>query len=634
MPEKDQLPEKNDDKFPEKIIKSDSSELIDDNPQNKIKQKGIAQGFFSLISLNLFLFIGNIVISLIVPLFLHLPQVGIYREIYQYLPLISVFVLFGMVNTSTKYITMYDSKNEKSKSAAIVYYVLLVNSGIGIVFLILFFEISPQLSLFITGTSQYGNLIRLLSIQFLFIPISVLNQFFIVRFKFKNYLIGNIIGNLLSMSVMIFLLIRTHNITSYFYSAIFGQLFTFIYLLIYVLILYKKPDFSVSFLEILKYSLPLLLNDFLIYIKLYIYNIIFIKFVANITALMALLSYIITFFNALNVTFNSLSGVLTVYYSTILYKKNHEDEYKQTTFQISRLFQIISLFISFGYMVLSPLFIRFVTDIYKYPSLFATGTITSILFGIYFFISTFYYISPTIITIHKKSYPLLLMHGIASVVYLVGYFVFIPSLGMIGIPIALSMGFSSFIILCFLDISWSFKIKKRFDRFFLRKIIIYSIPIILLNIFSFIYLGLIIGTIILSISIVLIFFFMYNITAYRRLHIGFDGKMFKKILIMSVPIILCIPFLYLYCKNDTSKLLINLGIYQFNLAINSVIVNFIVLVISMVYLIIFIRIFHLFKQSDKKLFTQFLGAKFGRIIATVLISKSNRDTHSPNINLQ
>lgn len=609
----------------EKLLEFESNNSNKDDKLNlNSKNKKMAKGYFSLLFLNFFLFSGNIIISLIVPIFLNLEQVGVYKEIFQYFPLVSVFVLFGMVNTSSKFITKYDSTDQKSKSSAVAYYTLILNCVISLVFMILFIIFSQQLSLFLTGSTQYYKYVQLLSIQFLFIPISLLNQFFIIRYKFKHYIIGNIIGNILTVLLMIILLIRTHDISSYFYSAIIGQLFTTIYLVVFVFLKYRNPDFSVSFLELLKYAVPLYFGNILIYFRGYIYNIIFLKLVVNSTAPMGLLSYITTSFSVINSAFNSFNALLIVSYSNILYKEGSEREYTQLTYQLSRIYQILALITSFGFMLLSPIFIRFLTGIYKSPSLYSVGTITSILFGIYFFISTFYYIIPTVIVIHKTSYVLLLINGLATAVYLLGFFIFISHFGMIGIPIALSLGLISYIAIYYIDISWKFSIKKRSVSIGFKKIILYLTPFVFISILSFVLFNLILGVIITCISIFLIFIIIFKTTVQRRLYIGFDKKMFKKVIIISSIIIISIPLLYFYSKNDISKILITIGSFQFYLAINSIIVNLLVLFGSFVYFIIFSRLVHLFNQSDRNLFIKFLGNKIGKILSTLLISKTNK----------
>ena len=160
---------------------------------------------------------------------------------------------------------------------------------------------------------------------------------------------------------------------------------------------------------------------------------------------------------------------------------------------------------------------------------------------------------------YKKSYKIVKIHAISVLIYLVGYFAFIGTLGMIGIPIGLSFGFLSYILLSKYYISKNYKI-------------------------------------------------------------GFDREFFFKMIISSIPIIISIPLLYFFTIGDQSQLIIYFpGDLQFIIPYISVIVNIAVILLALGIFIILSRYISLFSPPDIVLFERLFGTKWGNIILRVFV---------------
>lgn len=540
----------------------DPNELVKDR-ENKINQRLMVKGTVSLTFFNYLIYIGDFIILIFTPIFLDLAEFGVYRWIYQAIPLITTIISFGLKSTAIKFITYYDSKNEQSKSSAIVYLIILITCGLSFLFTTVFMIFSEQISFILTKSIDNSYYVQLMAFILLFIPILVFNQFFIARYKFNIHIIGNFVGNLLRLCFLWFFLFQTRNISSFFYAGLIGQGFTFFFLLINIFRVFKKPTFSISLKEIFKYSLPLYLGTFFTYIKSIFYIQIFNMFVSPEIRdeQMGLLSYVIIFFNLVNMIYNTLNSVITVYYSTIIYEDNAQEEYTKITYQLSKIYIFISFLIGFGFMLISPLVIKILVTLFDYSELYTTGTITMILYGFYFLASTFYYIPPTLLNMYKKSYKIVKIKAFSVMIYLIGYFLFIGTLGMIGIPIGLTSGFLFYILLAKYYISKKFKI-------------------------------------------------------------GFDRVFFFKMMISSIPIIISIPLLYFFTIGDQSLLIIHLvGDLQFTIPYIVVIVNISVILIVLCIFILLSRKITLFSQSDAVLFKKLFGTKWGAIIYRIFVKR-------------
>ncbi|MHA1368803.1 MAG: lipopolysaccharide biosynthesis protein [Promethearchaeota archaeon] len=524
----------------------------------KISKENIAKGSLLITILNYIILFGDIAISFITPAFLSLDEIGLYRSLYNYIPLVSFIIYMGMKNTATKFITRYDNMNDPRKSNAAVFFITLINTSIGLFFMIIFLIFSKQFSYFLKGTEIYADYVKLLAVQFLFVPIMVFNQFFISRYKFRTYFIGNFSGQLLRIILFIFFLFKGYKINSYLYSGIIGQSVIFVYLLASIFIEFKNPNFNISFKEIIKFALPLYLSDFFRYLKSQFYGIIFVKFI-NLDAQFGLLSYIRIIFNAVLIIFNAMNSVLTVYYAKVIYHKNAKVNYTKTTYEFSKIFTMFSFIIGFLFMGMAPIYIKIITTLYDYDSLYSLGAITMILYGFYFILNLFYYIAPTIINIHNKSYKLLEIHGFSVIAYLAGYIIFIRNFGMLGIPISLSLGFTVFILLCYRDI------KK------------------------------------------------------QGYTIGFDKKNLLKILIASIPLIIIIPIEYLFALNDESIFNVNLGFNIFKLPRISLLFNSSLILLCVGVVLFIIRQIHFFTEADRPFLKQIFGKRLSPIILKILI---------------
>ncbi|MHA1748978.1 MAG: hypothetical protein ACTSYF_10115, partial [Promethearchaeota archaeon] len=270
-------------------------------------------------------------------------------------------------------------------------------------------------------------------------------------------------------------------------------------------------------------------------------------------------SYIRIIFNAVLIIFNAMNSVLTVYYAKVIYHKNAKVNYTKTTYEFSKIFTMFSFIIGFLFMGMAPIYIKIITTLYDYDSLYSLGAITMILYGFYFILNLFYYIAPTIINIHNKSYKLLEIHGFSVIAYLAGYIIFIRNFGMLGIPISLSLGFTVFILLCYRDI------KK------------------------------------------------------RGYTIGFDKKNLLKILIASIPLIIIIPIEYLFALNDESIFNVNLGFNIFKLPRISLLFNSSLILLCVGVVLFIIRQIHFFTEADRPFLKQIFGKRLSPIILKILI---------------
>jgi len=274
---------------------------------------------------------------------------------------------------------------------------------------------------------------------------------------------------------------------------------------------------------------------------------------------MGLLYFIKKLFNVIYVSFNSLHSVLAVYYASILYGDNPDKRYKNLTFEISKFYQIFAFLIGFGFMIISPFFIKFITTIYySTEDVYSIGTITMILFGFYLITNLFYYIPPTLINLYEHSKKILLIHFKAIIVYLVSYLILIKYLGMIGIPIGQTIGYLSFIYLNYREISKKYKI-------------------------------------------------------------GFNKKSLIKVILAFLPFMIVIPFLYFFAKNDQYLIEINLKFMILLFPINTFLLTIILGITATLGVLIIIRNIRLFTEIDNVLLNQMFGIKFAKIFSKILI---------------
>jgi len=150
-----------------------------DNPKkNKINVQGIIRGVFSLTTLNYIILFFDVLIVFYASSFqIDLESMGVYNSVLQYVPIISLLVVFGFKNTSNKFITQYDTQNEQNKSAAVVYFITIFNCVIAFLFSGIFLMFPAFFSNLLTQSPDYTQFIELQAINLLFIPIVVFNHF-------------------------------------------------------------------------------------------------------------------------------------------------------------------------------------------------------------------------------------------------------------------------------------------------------------------------------------------------------------------------------------------------------------------------------------------------------------------------
>lgn len=538
----------------------DVLKLAEEKARVTKKSDGLMKGAFSLTSLNYLTLVGDIIVTIYTSIVIeNISEIGIYDALLQYVPLINLIVVFGFKNTANKFIGKYDTAEKYQKSAGVTFSILIFNCGLSIIFASIFLAIPHFFSRILTGNGEYVLYTRLLGISLIFSPILVLNHILIIRYKFKDYMIANLIGNALRLISLVYFLFSLRDISAYFYSTFIGNGFIFFFLIIRFFKIFGKPDFKLPFKEIIKFALPVFLSQVLVYLKQYIYNIIFLLYFQNL-AQMGLLYYIKKIFNIVLVIFNSLHSILTVHYASIIYKENRQEKYYKTTWEISKLFQLISFIIGFLFIMGAPFFNKFITSVYySSEDIFLIGTMTMIFFGVFILLNTFYYIPPTMVNIFDKSTVILKVHAKSSVIYLLSYLILIRFFGMVGIAIGQLIGF--------------------------------------------------------------IFFLIFNVKEIQKeLKIGFDMISFKKIILASIPFVISTIILIIIAKNDVNlwEITLNQRIIAFPWI--TFLYSVILILLSFLTFILLMRKMHVFSETDHNMFLSLFGKKIGKIFVKLLIT--------------
>jgi len=173
---------------------------VDSSENGAISQKyrkRIAQGFVVLTVLNNLTVMGDFFVMLFASTVLTLDKIGLYQLLFQFIPLFTIFINYGFINTSTKFVPYYDSKKDEQKAAAVAYFITILNCIFALIISVIMLLFSRQFSLLLTGTEIFWDYINLIAICLIFVPNATINQLFVVRYKFKPYLVGNLAGNLL-----------------------------------------------------------------------------------------------------------------------------------------------------------------------------------------------------------------------------------------------------------------------------------------------------------------------------------------------------------------------------------------------------------------------------------------------------
>lgn len=538
-----------------------SNSLEENKPKLKPKS-GIMKGAFSLTALNYITFIGDILTTIYTSVVIsNIQEIGIYNALLQYVPIVNLIVVFGLKNTANKFVGMYDTQGELKKSAGVTYSILLFNCTISLLSSCLFLFLPTVFLKIITIDTVYIKYAQLLGLTFLFTPILVLNHLLILRYEFKDYMIANLIGSVLRQVFLVYFLYNLQDISAFFYSTLIGNGFIFLYLLVRILFIYGKPSFRISYSEVIKFAIPIFLSQIFVYLKQYIYNLIFLLYFQDL-AQMGLLYYIVKLFNLVLTLFNSLHSVLTVFYAPIIYKENRNEKYYQVSFEISKLFQLISFLFGMVFITISPFFIRFITEIYSYTGIYSIGTISMFLFGVFIVLNIFYYIPPTLVNLYKDSHRILKVHFFATIVYSGSYFIFIKLFGMPGIPIGQILGFITFLILNTREIR-------------------------------------------------------------KELRIGFDVLSFKKILLSFIPFVVISPILFWIGLKDQKYIPMTLSDRVVHFPLGTLIFTIILISVALLGTIYTMRKLSVFTKTDENLFNSLFGKKFGKLLCLIFIKKGN-----------
>ena len=182
--------------FPPKSSDEVQHDTLQDDRLSKIAEKedldlkeslrykqGLAKGFVTLTVLNNLTVIGDFVVMLFASTVLTLDDIGLYHLLFQIIPLFTLFINYGFVNTSTKFVPYYDSKKEEHKGAAVAYFITLLNCMFAIVIATIMLIFSNKFSILFTQTDDYSHYIKLTAIGLIFVPNATINQLFVVRYK-------------------------------------------------------------------------------------------------------------------------------------------------------------------------------------------------------------------------------------------------------------------------------------------------------------------------------------------------------------------------------------------------------------------------------------------------------------------
>ena len=493
--------------------------------------------------------------------FIRIDDIGIYNVLYQYYPLISLIIFFGMRETVSRFLPIYKFKEGKSEVKGLIYFTIILNSFIAFIFFGLIWSFSNQVSTLVFQTTDYSSLIKLFSLNLIFVPAQIFSLFFSSLYHFKTNFFINLIGNFLNYFTTILFLNIIGTVDSFFYGLLIGESFKFIFFLFKILFLFKIKDLKMHFKEILNYGFFMFLNNITIFIRTNLYNVIFYFFFQN-NAKMGIWFFVNNIISLTRFGYESIRNVLTVYYTPII---NNEDleiskkSYYGVTSQLSRLMPIIGFLILIVFNNFSPIIIKTISFIYNENFHdFIDVMVTFGLYGIFFLIYCLIYLYPTLVHLYKKGHKLLILQLKVIPIYIIAYYFFIRYFGIVGIAISNIIGLSWYFLIIILEIR-------------------------------------------------------------KKYQIGFDFSSLKKVFFAFSPGILSIPVMYYITLKELKSIYLNLGIIGFYFPLYEILIVVGLFSIVLFSIVLLIRKLKIFSSSDSKLFEDFLGKRFGEKLSKILI---------------
>jgi len=411
-------------------------------------------------------------------------EIGTYNLCYQIVLFLYLFIIFGTVHTTQKYVPLFDARGENRKTAGFVHFIAFFTSIFAFSLFGIVLVFKGQLSLFFFSNLQHEKYVMYVAILLLFGPSEVISQFFISRYEFKRFFLPNTITDIFGLVLKVLMLVFLRSIDAYFLTFIITEAMRFTILVIAMLTTFKNPDYSFSKQEIIKYMLPMFVGNILTFLELQVANFLF-YFLFRDLELFGVLSFINFVVQLVLNIFNSWHTVLVSWYAPIIHGENNKERYYEITKKISKIFQFLTVNIGLIFMLVGPLYILVIVRLFEIDQLYLQGAFCLLAYGIQFMLTMFYYMSPTVINLEEKSFPILMIHVKASVLYLSAYFVLIPLLGLAGIPLGYALGNVYFYILCKRLIKkHSFRVG--FAKESCKKILVAVVPAIVIIMIAFV----------------------------------------------------------------------------------------------------------------------------------------------------
>lgn len=492
-------------------------------------------------------------------------DIGMFNLISQYVIFFAIFIGFGLSTTVQKYISQFISKNQEQKVAGIVYKILFLNCLIAIIFGSFFIFFNSNLAQIFLNSNDYSKYFFLVGFWLFFIPNDVLGQIFISTYQFKKYFYPIFFGDILGIILKIYFLLTYRNIDAFFLSVILSEGIKFALLWCEIALKFRKLDLSIKFREIIRYAFPLLLGNILNYCQYSISTFIFYYYYPDFNQL-GILFYINFVYQAIYTFFSSMHNVLITYYGPIIHGENSSENYQILTFRLSKIFTIISFSIGLGVMCIGPFYFALICTLFNYSTIYSQAALTMIFFGVFFICLSYYFIGPAVIHTSKKSNVIVLIQAGVAAISIPAYFILIRFFGMVGIPIAYTIGLLGY------------------------------------------------------------YYFSQRVNNKAGLRTSFDKNSLKKILFASLPATIIVPSLFFFCSNDFLPAMIMVFNLQFPYI--AFIATLVLGGAFFVLFFVLLRKMEFFINEDIPILQGMLGNKITNLISKILISKRKTPSSS------
>lgn len=527
---------------------------------NRYTTKSAFKGTFVLIIRNYIFIFGNLLISIYASTILNIGDIGIYNLGSELVIFVSIIIVFGFSHAILKHIPLFESTNESRKASALAYYSWTFTCLIGLIASSTLFFFKRSFSILLFNDEIHENFMLFISIWILFVPNEVMSQIFISRYDFKKYLLANLLGECVLMIVRISLLITFRTIEAYFFSIILSEALKFVIFTMELFLTFRKPDFSLSFKKIIRYSMPFFAGNILNYFQFSISNLI-VYFYFHDLQQIGILYYINFLNNLISNIFNSWHQVLVSLYSPVIYGENSKEKYKIMSQKISKYFQFLTFFIGLGFMAFVPVYVSIITTLYHYYTVFYQAVLTLYIFGLRYIFVFFDYVSPSIIVIEKGSIPILTIHAKVSGIYLLCYVITIAIFGLPGIPLSFLIG----------NLIFYYLIRRRVET--------------------------------------------------HAFEIGFNKVSLRSIIIASIPAFLAIPTIYFCVVTFKETIILSLIFFEIEFPIVAFLLSAGIFFVMMGAMLSLLRHFKFFSQDDADLLNQLLGKRLFGLISKFIYQR-------------